>query len=150
MDVVTFDRVFSESDALTPGWWGIDLIVNGVRLADLARGVETPSAVAAGQPDLAGSYAGLDGPWLWPSRHYLGEPEEQWFFDGDTTLLGCTCSVAGCWPLTARVEVDETTVRWCGFRMGHRDWDLRALGPFEFDRDQYERALGQPASDPAK
>lgn len=144
MDVVAFDRVFSSSDALPRGWWGIEPIVNGVRLAELARVVEMPSALAVGKPDLAGSYGGLAGPFLWPSRQYLGEPIEQWFFDGDTTLLGCVCSEAGCWPLTARVDVDEFTVQWSGFRMGHRDWDLSALGPFEFDRDQYERALGRP------
>lgn len=147
MDEVAFDRVFSASDALPPGWWGIEPIVNGVRLAEHARAIELPSAIAADQAHLAGNYAGLVGPFLWPSRHFLDEPHEQWFFDGDTTLLGCTCSVAGCWPLTAIVALDETTVRWSGFRMGHRDWDLSALGPFVFDRDQYERALGRPDSE---
>lgn len=49
------------------------------------------------------------------------------------------------WPLTASVDVDESTVHWGGFRMGHRDWDQSELGPFVFDRDQYELALGRPA-----
>jgi len=32
-------------------------------------------------------------------------------------------------------------VRWSNFRTGHRDWDLGGLGPFEFERSQYEAAL---------
>lgn len=59
-------------------------------------------------------------------------------------LLGCQCGEWGCWPLTARIEVTDEVVRWSGFRTGHRDWDLAALGPFEFDRARYERAIGRP------
>ena len=43
--------------------------------------------------------------------------------------------------MTARVAVTRTTVYWKEFRNGDRDWDLSALGPFEFDRAQYESAL---------
>jgi hypothetical protein len=146
MDVIAFEQVFARRDELACGWWGTEPIVNGVRLAELARAVELPIAIAAGEPRFAGKYAGLWGSFLWPSRHYLDEPREYCFGDGDTTLLGCTCSVAGCWPLSAIVSVDEHSVRWSGFRMGFRDWDLSALGPFVFDRDQYERALGRPES----
>jgi hypothetical protein len=32
-------------------------------------------------------------------------------------------------------------VRWSHLRTGHRDWDLGDLGPFEFARDDYGRAL---------
>jgi hypothetical protein len=39
------------------------------------------------------------------------------------------------------VDVDAAHVRWHDFRNGHRDWDLGALGPFVFDRQQYEAAL---------
>jgi hypothetical protein len=116
--------------------------INGVRLEDLARVVEQPFADAEGKPDLAGSYAGLAAATVAQgSRHFLGEPQDVWFDDGDTVLLGCICGESGCWPLTARVDVLDATVQWSGFRTGHRPWDLSALGPFTFDRGQYERAL---------
>jgi hypothetical protein len=68
-----------------------------------------------------------------------------WFEDGDTVLLGCECGEWGCWPLTARVEIGDGVVRWTGFRQGHRDWDLSALGPFEFELEQYMTALRRTA-----
>ena len=122
-------------------------VINDVPLRELAREVEHPAALADGQPDLAGSYDGLfaDDDVRWPSRHYLGEPALSWFEDGDTVLLGCDCGEWGCWPLTAKVEIVGGVVRWSGFRQGHRDWDLAALGPFEFDLGQYEEALRRTA-----
>ncbi|MCK9894094.1 hypothetical protein [Frankia sp. AgB32] len=118
--------------------------VNGVDLRELARAVELPAATAAGQPDLAGSYAGLRDPGVrWPSRHFLGKPTVTWFGDRDTVLLGCECGDAGCWPLTARVDVTHDTVTWRDFRTGHRDWDLAGLGPFRFDASAYRTALQQ-------
>ncbi len=116
--------------------------LNGVPLPDLVRKAELPFARREGQPDLAGSYAGLvDQEVRWPSRHYLGNPVLSWFDDGDTVLLGCVCSDWGCWPFTALVTVDQDTVTWSGYRTGHRDWDYRELRDFAFDRDQYEQAL---------
>ncbi|QTV80445.1 hypothetical protein [Microbacterium sp. NIBRBAC000506063] len=125
----------------------IQPVVNGSLLRDLARAAEAPAAAGDGQPDLAGSYAGLcDVDVLrWPSRHYLGDPVLQWFDEGDTVLLGCLCGEWECWPLTAQIEVTEPSIRWHGFRNGHREWDLSALGPFEFDRAQYEGAWERTA-----
>jgi hypothetical protein len=120
----------------------VAIYVDGHRLQDLARVVELPFAEAEGKAALAGSYAGLSPSMVVRgSRHFMGEPDEVWFDDGDTILLGCVCGELGCWPLTARVEVGETTVTWTDFRTGHRNWDLSGLGPFVFDRRQYERAL---------
>jgi hypothetical protein len=110
---------------------------------DLVRPVERPYAKAEGNRSLAGSYAGLVvGPGL-PATHDLGEPVETWFGDGDTVLLGCECGESGCWPLTARVTVTDTTVTWLEFCTGHRDWDLSAVGPFTFDRRAYEVTLAK-------
>jgi hypothetical protein len=61
-----------------------------------------------------------------------------WFKNGDTVLMGGECGVWGCWPLTAKVEATASTVVWTKFRTGHRDRDLADLGPFQFDRAQYE------------
>jgi hypothetical protein len=121
--------------------------VNGTLLRELAAVAELPAARAEGNPDLAGAYAGLNAVYdlLWPSRHFLGEPDLTWGAGGnDTVLLGCPCGEYGCWPLTARVDVGAMAVQWSDFRTGHRDWDLSGLGPFAFDRAQYEAALGSP------
>ncbi|MEN3537886.1 hypothetical protein AAH991_22420 [Microbispora sp. ZYX-F-249] len=121
----------------------VEILVDGVPLRDLAKVVEAPFAASEGHPGIAGAYEGLSERLCWPSRHFLGEPELRWFDEGETVLLGCDCGEWGCWPLTARVEVTGTTVVWSGFRNGHRDgqWDLSALGPFVFERGQYEAAL---------
>jgi hypothetical protein len=121
---------------------GVALLVNGRPLEELARVVERPYAVAENQPDLAGDYEPLALADIGSDRtHFLGQPVATWFEDGDTVLMGCPCGEWACWPLTVRVEVTEQTVRWHGFRTGHRDWDLSGLGPFVFDRPQYEAAL---------
>jgi hypothetical protein len=116
--------------------------LGGVSLRDLVRTVELPFARREGNPDLAGSYAGLAGEGVrWPSRHFLGEPVLSWFGDGDTVLLGCVCGDWGCWPFTATVAVADEVVTWSGYRTGHRDWDYRELRDITFDRGQYEQAL---------
>ena len=122
----------------------VTIWINGRRLQDLARDVEQPFAAAEGKVQLAGDYAGLRPSVMAAgSKHFLGEPVEVWFEDGDTVLLGCTCGEPGCWPLTARIQVTDTTVTWNDFRNGHRPWDLSALGPFAFDRREYEDALAR-------
>ena len=48
----------------------------------------------------------------------------------------------GCWPLEAAIVVSDGVVTWTDFRQPHRqDRDYRALGPFVFDRPQYEEAV---------
>ncbi|MBX6168912.1 MAG: hypothetical protein IRY84_14895 [Thermobispora bispora] len=142
MNVVEF-RVDPPSGKRAFG--SVEILIDGVPLRDLAKVVESPFAASEGHPDIAGAYTGLltRDPVCWPSRHFLGEPRLRWFDEGETVLLGCECGEWECWPLTARVEVAGTTVTWSGFRNGHRDgrWDLGALGPFVFDRGQYEAAL---------
>ena len=121
----------------------VGILINGERLESHAREVELRHAIAEGNRDLAGSYAPLTLTDINSDLdHFRGHPVATWFEDGDTVLMGCTCGEWGCWPLTCRVEVNESTVRWHSFRNGHRPWDLSALGPFEFDRTEYEAALG--------
>lgn len=121
---------------------GVAIIVNGRRLEDLARVVEMPYAIAEDNPGLAGDYDPLGLSDIGSDRdHFLGRPVATWFEDGDTVLMGCPCGDWGCWPLTVRVDVTDATVRWHDFRTGHREWDLSGLGPFVFDRRDYEGAL---------
>lgn len=120
----------------------LEIYIDEDKLSSLAGVVERPFAEAEGSPHIAGSYAGLPVGWIGLGRaHFLGSPELSWFDDGDTVLLGCECGEWGCWPLTATVMVTPVTVTWSNFRTGHRDWDLSGLGPFTFDRAEYESAL---------
>lgn len=138
MDSITFQATDLEYG--TGRHRGILPVVNGVSLIERARRVEQLSANAEKHPDLAGNYAPLLSEGL-PREHFLGQPTLSWFEDGDTVLLGCSCGDWGCWPLTARVKVDDRFVHWRDFRTGHRDWDLSELGPFRFSRSAYEQAL---------
>ncbi len=117
--------------------------INDRSLIDLAREVELPFAERDGTPSLAGEYAGLPPRIVaGPGGPLLGQTEPGYFEDGRVTLLECTCGTPGCWPLIAWLALDESTVTWSGFAQPHRrEWDLSALGPFVFDRVQYESAL---------
>jgi hypothetical protein len=136
-----------------PGAPRLAIVIDGVRLQELVRPIERPLALAEADGDeeeapRSGDYAGLDvsDGVFWPNRHFLGEPELSYGDDGDTVLLGCPCGLWGCWPLSARVDVTDTNVTWSGFFNGMREsWDLGGLGPFVFDRRQYEASLRSTA-----
>jgi hypothetical protein len=61
------------------------------------------------------------------------------------TVLGCTCGVTECWFMQARIEVGPGWVRWSDFGQFHRPHWHYGLGPFTFDRRQYESQLAQVA-----
>lgn len=147
VDTVEFRlRAPAPAEGSSPDEQEISILVNDGQLQDLARDAELPFAAAEGHPDLAGSYAGLS---VYSIRgnaaHFLGEPVAPWLKAGDgTVLLLCeSCGESGCWSLAARIEVTADTVMWRNFQNNSRRWDLSALGPFEFDRTQYESALQQ-------
>jgi len=58
-------------------------------------------------------------------------------------VLACgACGELGCWPLYAAVSVGGESVTWSAFEQPHRrDRDYTGLGPFEFDREQYQAAV---------
>jgi hypothetical protein len=123
-------------------WHGVVPIVDGVSLLTRIRDYETANLF-----DIAGSYAGIEpsskSPERWV-RYLLGEanPEDVESSNGTTWLLGCGCSVAGCWPLEVFVAVERDTVTWDGFRQPHRpERNYSRLGPFVFARDEYEQAV---------
>ena len=119
--------------------------IDGTDLVDLAASAEQPFAEAEGHPDMAGGYDGL------MPRDWLELPE-QYDADGRAAVLACACGEVGCWPLRVRIEVAGDRVVWSDFQQPHRPgWDLAALGPFEFERHQYEaevlriQAIGRQA-----
>ena len=123
---------------------GLRLLVDARDLRDRVREHE-----AALGEELAGRYGYLPaGEVLPPARHLLGEPAARYSgTDGRTYLLICDCGDPGCWPLEARVTAAAETVTWSGFRQPHRPaWSYEDLGPFTFERGQYEGALRDGAA----
>ena len=122
----------------------IDFEVNGRDLRDIVREIESPFAEAEGHPQLAGQYTGLPASHLLPpSQHLFGQPTGAYGYTAKVTLLQCSCGEPGCWPLLARVTTTADAVVWSEFEQPHRRgrWSYEKLGPFVFDRRQYERAI---------
>src|SRR5262249_43619925 len=113
-------------------------------------------AVAEDHPHLAGGYQGLPASAvLPPSRHFLGEPNEDWFkYAEKIALYECECGCPGCWPFLARITVNRDTVKWSEFEQPHRGphsvagwWRYDDLGPYIFDRAQYVATLASAADE---
>jgi hypothetical protein len=69
----------------------------------------------------------------------LTETRANYYAPRTTILLS---GEAGCGSLEALIERTDTIVRWSNFSNAmHPTWDYSALGPFEFDREQYNAAL---------
>jgi hypothetical protein len=72
--------------------------------------------------------------------HWLGRPLARFDESGRTAVLTCNCGVFGCGGFTATIAATDEAVTWSEFH--HANWGPTvSLGPFEFDRDQYEKAL---------
>lgn len=145
------DRILFRKQPNDDGVNELRIVINGRDLIELVREVELPFARREGNKSIAGSYAGLIGDerLLPPSKHFLGEPSQRGYcYDDKVMVLGCDCGIAGCWPLICRITADETSVVWSDFEQPHRSsgralpaWEYAALGPFEFEREEYEAAL---------
>jgi hypothetical protein len=123
----------------------VDIFIDGVNLVEILKEHESPFAGR-----IAGDYMGLPPEIVFlPSRHFLGEPVyELDFYEGKSAILGCKCGVIECWPFVAKITVNEEMVTWSDFEQPHRGpesaggyWNYNQLGPFVFDRKQYEEAL---------
>lgn len=155
--VTPADRIEFEGHPHRPddGSSGIRIRINGRDLRELVREVEAPFAAAEGAPFIAGAYAGLppDAHVLPPARHFMGTPAWNVYAYGTKTqVLQCDCGEPGCWPLVCRIDVSKERVTWTDFEQPFRisrddgvAWTYEALGPFSFDRDEYERALAKLA-----
>jgi hypothetical protein len=85
-----------------------------------------------------------------PSRNLLDQPRNLGFVlepddprRGKATVLGCSCGIVDCWFLLVRVQVLPSLVIWSEFGQFHRpEWHY-GLGPFTFDRRQYEGELAR-------
>jgi hypothetical protein len=144
------------------GYLPVEFRINGTPFIDLVREIELPFAneeydarIASGEVAedlglrgfLAGNYLYPNSKFFRHTRNFLGEPYRHGFITdpGDprnqkSLLLGCTCGITDCWFLLASISVTTDTVRWADFCQFHRDWSY-PLGPFVFDRIQYEAQL---------
>ena len=95
----------------------------------------------------AGGYGGLIpqyfnyGPL---DRYFFGDFDDGSYFArmGRIYVLGCECGEVGCWPLVARVKVDEDSVVWDSFQQPHRPGrDYADFGSFVFKRRLYRHAV---------
>jgi len=114
----------------------IGIRINDRRLQDLVRDVELTHAKAENARKLAGGYALL----RFPTSTLTGDISSV-----VQSRAGSRTVTPPCWAvlvangLLATDRADRAQQRHRelgGFRNGHRDWDLSALGPFTFDREQ--------------
>ena len=119
-------------------WTVLDIRINGHRLQAMAKEVETRASSSLNGPRVPGDYMGLD-PRDAPTLLGHENPAR-------TTVLRCTCGDLGCGPLTVDVDTTDHRVTWSSVRSANPDWDLSSMGPFVFDRDQYEHALQRAAA----
>lgn len=143
------------------GFQQVEILINDRSLLDIIYEVELPFARKefdeqmkiegeriGESDDLAGDYLYLSPEETYlPAQNFFGEPyhsdfciEENDPSYNKSLLLSCTCGVIECWFLLADITVNKTTVTWANFQQFHRDW-VYDLGPFIFDRQQYEYAF---------
>ena len=124
----------------------LDVRVDDRDLLEYVRETERPFAAAEGHPDLAGRYEPL--PAFMALEDFAAKRAEK------VSVYDCECGCLGCWPLRVRISVSDKTVTWSEFEQPHRGPKCRAswwrhdkLGPFEFERAQYDSALAKAASE---
>lgn len=129
---------------------GLQILIDGQDLIALVREIEFGLVISKGDTASAGSYSGLPAKdYLPPSRHFWGEEGKEWW-DGKSELLTCgRCGNVACWPLIARITTTQSQIIWSDFEQPHRNelvcgsesWRYTGLGPFTFNRAQYEATL---------
>jgi hypothetical protein len=122
------------------------IYINGRRLYDLSREAasEPEEEWVAPPPTVV----------LPPSQQLLGgadvweDANEPWFEEGRVAVGACGCSFPGCDSLLVKIDVTDEEVVWHDFRRHNRpSVSYESLGPFRFDRQQYEAALREAAAD---
>jgi hypothetical protein len=148
MNRIAFDlRLVKASDEpYVKDYFALDVCVDDRDLLEYVREIEKPFAAAEGHPDLAGKYEAV--PAFMAIEHFAVKGAEK------VSVYECECDCFGCWPLRVRIRFSDKTVMWSEFEQPHRGpksraswWRYDKLGPFEFERGQYDSALTKATSD---
>jgi hypothetical protein len=138
----------------------VAILINGLALIDLIRPIE--KALISNELEQFGSSFHRDdafpiaASYMYPTIYLLKDSQREFFGPiesmftietddptcGKTCILDCDCGNFGCWPLLVRISRIGSTVTWTEFSQFYRDW-IYNLGPFQFDREQYEYELYQ-------
>lgn len=123
-------------------------VIDGVRLPDFLKPIETPFAQKEGHVEMAGSYDGVPIDQLGSPDQYLMGQIKAPKSESKISLLECGCGCEGCWPFVVKVTVSDDIVIWSDFEQPHRSktsvagfWDYSQIPPFKFERRQYEQAI---------
>ena len=147
------------------GFQPAEILINGVPLIEMVRLAEESlvrdeqaERIAEGEDPAtcrvpAGDYLYMPPSLVFlPSRNLLDQPYVPGFElepgdprFGKAAVLGCTCGVVDCWLLQVRITLSGSSVRWSEFGQFHRPGWKYDLGPFEFEREQYESELARRA-----
>jgi len=119
---------------------GVVPIVNGVPLREIVRNLFG---------NLMGQHAGMqtgmraDEVLGFGSGYFLGKSKHRMWRRKDTIgVLACSCGISECWTLETPIKIDKNTVSWPSFGQPDRPrLSFEGLGPFVFDRPQYEEAV---------
>ena len=148
MNRIAFDLrlVKSSDEPYVKDYFALDIRVDDRDLLEYVRETEKPFAAAEGHADLAGKYEAL--PAFMALEDFAAKGAEK------VSVYDCECGCFGCWPLQVRISVCDKTITWSEFEQPHRGpksraswWRYDKLGPFEFERGQYETALTKAASE---
>jgi hypothetical protein len=82
------------------------------------------------------------------SDYYYAERPDHDAAGLEVPVFICNCDTQGCADVTVTIEIDEKTVVWRSFRLPNLKEPAPGLGPFVFDRRQYERVIGVMPSIP--
>ena len=159
MDKIKFELGWYCDEDFGFGFPIIDIYINDSKLLDIVTKVERENARRLGL-DFGGNYTGVWAtPYVVEGDHFLGfAPLGQPKYH--TWVLNCTCGNPGCWDILAFIEADNETVRWRDIvnpwlvnglpTHWHTEkpeyflaFDYSSIGPYIFDRRQYENALNQ-------
>ncbi len=112
----------------------VQVLINGTEMTRLWRQVQHRDA----EP------IWLD--WVGPSLERWGPyptaPSDditKWVPEGYVPILTCSCGDFGCGGACVRVSIERRIVRWSDFTTANGAKPV-SLGPFTFDRKQYEDA----------